>query len=171
MSIPGVPKGIRRAVKDAFVAGLETSPLLANGRAVKTWITWDGADKVLGDPPVDAMPAVQIRMLGGPSERIASARAPGQPMKFASKSKISMIVDLWVRGNDAGDLADVADLIYQALAPRDDDARTALNTRFRQAGIKDIELTREILPASAESYSRESIWGQGTYDLTVFFNS
>jgi hypothetical protein len=166
MPIPGIPKGLRRQVKECFVAALETNPLLANRRAVKTWLTWDGRDPV-AEPTVDQLPACQVRLIGGTVERKATTRAPGTPMSYFNESRITVVIDLWTAGTDAGDLMDLGDLIVRALAPQDPDARTALNERFRINGIKDCQLIKELLPSSGESYTLASVSGQGAYVLTV----
>lgn len=170
MAIKGVPKGLRRQVRDAFVRALEVDPTLANNRAIKTWLTWDGADTV-SEPTVDQYPACQVRMLGGPVRRLASTRRPGAAMTHTDESRVSMLIDVWTAGTDEGDLMDIADLIYAALAPQDPGARAELNEQFRRAGIKDWQLAREILPGSAESFALEGIWGQGSYELTIQFYS
>lgn len=168
--IKGVPCGVRKKVKDTFVSALETNLALANNRVIRTWITWDGDDKTVNDPPpVDMMPAVQIRIVGGPSKRICSAAAPGQARKFVAASTLTAVIDLYTKGPDAGDSASIADLIVQALAPQEANPRTALNERFREAGIKRCVLVREIMPAAAESFSLESVHAQGAYDLIVQF--
>ena len=166
MPITGVPSGLRRQVKEAFVAALQTSPVLANKRAIKTWLVWDGKSPI-ADVTEDMCPACEVRMLGGSVGRKATARGPGQPMKWLNESKFTVLIDLHTKGTDAGDLCDLADLIYSALAPQDDDQRTNRNELFRRAGIKDCQLTREILPGSAESYTQDGISGQGSYTLTV----
>lgn len=170
MSIPGVPSGLRRQILAAFINRLQTAPLLGNNRAVKTWLVWDGKTPV-ADPTTDAMPAVQVRLIGGPVKRLASTRVPGHPMTYANESHPSILIDAWVAGNDQGDLADLADLIYRSLAPQDDSERSLLERQFRDAGIKDWQLSREILPMSAEGFSLEQIMGSGSYELTLHFNS
>ena len=159
--IKGVPKGLRRKVKETFVAALMTSPGLANDRVFKKWITWDSERRDVSPPTV--FPAIQVLMLGGPVERQASTRMPGQPMTYVNKSIFTVVIGIWAAGTDAGDVCDLADLVYAALDPRDPDARAALQARFKDAGIKDWQLSREILPASAEAFALESCLGTGAY--------
>ncbi len=166
MPIKGVPLSLTHQVLDAFLGQLRNHPLLANGRAVKTWITWDGQGPI-NPPPESEMPACQVWLLGGPVRRLCSARAPGGPMMGISESKLQVVIDLYTPGTDQRDLADVAALIDRALAPRDHRERAALGDRFRRAGIKDWRKTREILPGSAESFAQLAIAGQGAYELTV----
>lgn len=168
--IPGVPKGLRRQVRDAFVLALQTDPKLANNRVIKTWLLWDGKSP-LAEPTDDQLPAIQIRMLGGTVRRLATTRGPGKPMSHVDESTPTMLIDLWTKGTDEGDLADVAELVYAALNPQEDGPRAQIQEKFRQAGIKDWQLAREILPTSAESFSLAGISGQGSYTLTVQFFS
>jgi hypothetical protein len=168
--IPGIPKGVRRGVLDAFVNALKTSPKLANKHSVKTWIVWDGSASI-SEPTVDMMPACQIRMLSGPIVRKASRRLPGAAMTHIDVSSPTILIDLWTKGTDQGDLADLAGAIYQALSPADSGAYGEVSEKFKQAGITDWQPTREIAPVSEESFSQESVSGQGAYQLTVFFNN
>jgi hypothetical protein len=170
MSIPGVPRGLRRQVRDAFVLALQIDPKLANNRVIKTWLTWNGTDTV-SEITDDMLPACQIRMLGGEVRRVAQAAGPGHSRKHLDESTITMMIELYTAGTDAGDQADVADLIYAALAPQGDLPRAELAMKFNAAGIKRCQLTREILPASAESFSLAGVAGQGSYQLTVEFSS
>jgi hypothetical protein len=170
MAIPGVPKGLRRQVLAGFVAALKTSPKLANKHAVKTWLLWDGSSPV-AEPTVDMMPACRVRMLSGPIARKASTRLPGRPMTHVDVSSPMILIDLWTRGTDQGDLSDLADLIYQALAPADPLAYGELQDRMKAAGIADWQPTREIAPVSEESFGQQSVSGQGAYQLTVFFTN
>jgi hypothetical protein len=166
MPIPGVPRGLLRQVRDAFLNALRSDPKLANKRVIKHWIAWDGATSV-AEPTVDQMPAAEVMILSGPAGRLAGSRLPGRPMKHVDECRLTAIINLWTPGTDEGDLGDVADLIRAALAPQDDDARAELQERFRRAGIKDWQQTRPILPSSAEGFSLASIAGQGSYELTV----
>jgi hypothetical protein len=170
MAIPGVSKGLRRQVLAAFVNALKTSPLLANKRAIKTWLVWDGVASI-SEPTVDMMPACQVRLFSGPIVRKASTRLPGRPMTHIDVSSPVILIDLWTKGTDQGDLADVADLVYQALSPSDPLAYGELAEEFKQAGIADWQPTREIAPISEESFGQGSVAGQGAYQLTVFFNN
>jgi hypothetical protein len=170
MSIPGVPKGLRRQVLAAFINALRSDPKLANNRVIKTWMTWNGSDPIV-DPSEAAMPGIQIRLLGGPVRRLTTTRAPRKPMSHGDESELTVLIDLWTAGTDQGDLSDLADLIYSALAPQDMDARAELAERFRVAGIKDWQLKREILPMSAESFGQIAVVGQGSYELTLQFFS
>jgi hypothetical protein len=167
MPIPGVPRGVRRQVLDAVVNQLRTHPTLANRRAIKTWVIWNGKESI-GTPAVDAMPAIQVRLLSGPVKRAAGSRLPGRAMTYINESNPIILIDLWTAGTDQGDLSDLADLVGQALNPADPGERAKTDDLFKQAGIKDCQLTREILPASAESFTLEYVSGQGTYELTVF---
>jgi hypothetical protein len=166
VSISGIPPSVNRRVLEAVIAQLQGYPALANRRVVKTWLLWDGKADI-APPSEAALPASMIRLISGPTRRIAGARAPGQPMQNINESRPQIMVDLWTAGTDQGDLADVAGVIMTALAPQDAGERTSMNERFRRAGIKDIQLVREILPLSAESFDSAGIWGSGTYELTV----
>jgi hypothetical protein len=168
--IPGVPKGLRRQVRDAFVLALRIDPKLANSRVIKTWIIWDGSAPI-ADPTEAQMPAIVVRMLGGPVRRLSTKRGPGMPMSHIDESTLTMLIDLYTAGTDEGDLADVADLVYLALSPQADGPRAEIDEKFREAGIKDYQLMREILPMSAESFAQTAIWGQGSYDLKLQFFS
>jgi hypothetical protein len=165
--IPGVPRGVRRQVLDAVVNQLRTHPTLANRRAIKTWALWNGKESI-ETPTVDAMPAIRVRLLSGPVRRLASTRLPGKPMTYANESHPVVLIDLWTAGTDQGDLADLADLVYQAMSPPDPGERAKMDDLFKQAGIKDCQLVREVLPASAESFTLDCVSGQGMYELTVF---
>jgi hypothetical protein len=170
MSIPGVPRGLRRQVRDAFVNALRSDPRLANNRVIKTWLLWDGQSPI-ADPTDAAMPGIQIRLLGGPVKRLASTRAPGAAMRHTDQSTLTILIDLWTAGTDQGDLSDLSDLIYSAIHPQDPGPRAELQEKFKQAGIKDWQLAREILPLSAEGFSQQAVMGQGSYNLTVQFYS
>jgi len=168
--IPGVPGGFHRSALAAFAAQLMNHPRFANRRIVKTWTLWDGRSPV-APPAVAAMPAAQVRMISGPVVRLASARRPGGPMLSVSESRPTIIIDLFTAGTDQGDLSDVADLMIDALFPQDPAERSALDARFRVAGIRDYKLTREILPGSGESFDDAFVGGQGAVELTLQFNT
>lgn len=168
--IDGVPKGLDRQVMVAFVAALRTNPVLANNRVIKTWLLWDGKGPV-APPTIAQMPAIQIRMVSGSVKRLAGTRAPGKPMSHVDESHPSILIDLWTPGNDQFDIADLSRLIYAALAPQDLEPRAQLQDQFRKAGIRDWQLTRQILPTSQESFSQEAIAASGSYELTVIYNS
>lgn len=170
MSIPGVPKGLRRQVRDAFINALRVDPKLANNRVIRTWLLWDGSAPI-AEPTEAQMPAVVVRMLGGPVRRLSTTRGPGKPMTHVDESTLTILIDLYTAGTDEGDLCDIADLIYSALSPQGAGPRAELVEKFREAGIKDYQLVREILPLSAEGFSQVAIWGQGSYQLTLQFYS
>jgi hypothetical protein len=166
MPIPGVDPSVNRRVFEAIRQQLAGYPALANRRAVKEWLFYDGRPTV--SPPADAsLPACMVRLLGGPTRRICTARAPGGAMKGIDESRPTILIDLWTLGTSQDDLADVAGVVQAALSPQDPGLRASMNERFRRAGIKDIRRTRDILPASAESFDAEGIWGSGSYELTV----
>jgi hypothetical protein len=165
--IKGLPAGIRRKVIETFVSALRDSPTFANGRVVKTWNTWDGRPQDFG--ATGAMPAVQVRLVGGEVKRISSARGIGGPMQALVESRPTIVLDVALPGTDQGDVCDLADAIHQVLFPQDPQARAALNARFKDAGIKDWQCVRDVLPASAESFGAAAIHGQGVFELTCFF--
>lgn len=173
MAIPGVPRGVHRSILAAIVAALRTDPILANSRTIRTWAIWDGSGPVAWPPASGMLPAAQIRLLGGPSRRLAGTRAPGrgQPMTYVNECKCNLIVDLAVGGTDQSDLSDLGAAVAAALNPGEPARRFALEARFRDAGIKDWQQTRAILPAAADSFADDGITGQGTWELTTFVDA
>lgn len=168
--IPGVRRGLFSTAYACAVAHLKTHPLLANKRVIKTWFAWDGVG-CPAEPTAAQMPAAQVRLLGGPIDRISGARTSGGPGETISRATVALVVDLWIPGQDVGDLADVGELAYDALFPMDRAERSALEAKFSLAGIADHRMTRPILPLSAESYGAGWVAGQGMIELTLHIDS
>jgi hypothetical protein len=168
MSIPGIPAGTHRQVLQAFLRELQSSRAFGNGRGVKTWIVWNGRATVV-PPSVDVMPACQLTLLSGPVRRLATGRRVGGPMLYTVVSEPTLQVDLWTRGTDQGDLADLADALTGALGPQAEADRTGLEVRLAAAGVRDWELVRDILPAddSPAFLSQEFTRGRGAYRLKI----
>ncbi len=164
--IKGLKRGVHRQVLGAFLAQLQGHPYFANNRVVKTWITWDGKTPV-AEPTTDMMPAVMLRMVGSPAKRLTSQRRPGGPMLYAIQTNPQVFLDCWTPGTDQSDLADLGDLIFDALFPQDPAERAALEKRFRLAGIHDWDPKRLILPLSAESFDLSFVAGSGSIELIL----
>lgn len=168
--IQGVPKNYRSAALAAFVRELRDAPTFANNRIIKTWLTWSTAAP-MPDPPVSKMPACQVRWIGGEAKRIASTRVPGGAATSATEIRPTIAIELWTPGCDQADALDLADLIYDTLAPQDQTARKALQTRLGAVGIRDWRLAREIAPPSLDSFGTTQIYSAGAYELTIMVAS
>ena len=168
--IAGVPKGTFRTAFECLASHLYTHPFFANKRIIQAWLTWNAATAP-APPPTTQMPAVQLRLLGGEMGRMASTRPVSGASTSASKVRLSILIDLWVKGGDQGDVADLGERIFDALFPQDRATRLALEKKFAAAGIRDWQMTRPILPPSAECFGDVSILASGSLDLTIHINS
>ena len=129
--MPPVPEELALA---AFALRLRADPAL--GRAVKTWVTWDGDAADAEPPSSDMTPWVRVTPSGGPCARVFD-----NPTDGATEVPILVDVECAVADLSAAARFRFWDLVRTALLPTGD-AKLAGIAAFAAAGINDFSMTR-----------------------------
>lgn len=118
-----IPRSRRSAILRLAVAKLKNDEQLR--RVVKTWRAWEGATTDADDITASMCPCVRVTLTG----------TNGLPRDNAGQqSRVVMLVEVWTRGSNVEDPADLWALVENCLYPNSTADQTTLRSEFQAIG-------------------------------------